>query len=99
MATAKRIPPHFLGPRRMVGEARPGMSRRRNGMRRNLTISFADDFIVYMDSQRGKTSRGVWLELNCPGPARAPAKADRSPEPDHPDAAEVHRSPRERAEA
>ena len=36
-------------------------------MRRNLTISFAEDYIKRMDADRGKTSRGKWIErLNAP---------------------------------
>lgn len=31
-------------------------------MRRNLTISFDERFIQAMDSARGETPRGVWIE-------------------------------------
>ena len=59
-------------------------------MRRNLTISFDDGFIEWLDGQRGKTSRGAYLEAACPKARHietipqtwaAPAKDKRSPDP------------------
>lgn len=34
-------------------------------MRRNLTISFDERFIIQMDEMRGKSSRGVWIEAQA----------------------------------
>lgn len=53
-------------------------------MRRNLTISFDEAWINFMDGRRGKMSRGTWLEAHA-GQARFPPidppspKATRSP--------------------
>lgn len=36
-------------------------------MRRNLTISFDPEFIEHMDADRGKLSRGKFIEALMPG--------------------------------
>ena len=48
-------------------------------MRRNLTISFDEAFIDLMDRERGKLSRGKWLEIKADDETAPTPKATRSP--------------------
>lgn len=73
-------------------------------MRRNLTISFDEDFIPRMDEARGEMSRGAWIEsLSVSAPAsenfKLGAPRVETAAPRRPRAGEATEEPVSRADA